>query len=88
MKDVESDPVDEVVGLATWVLLKSTTTVSLAPNPVPVTATLVVGGPTFGDSVMAALVAQAGPAAPASKTAQHAAANPIPRKRRFTARPS
>ena len=53
----ENVPVDEVVALATWVALKSTTTVSLAPNPVPFTVTVEVGGPTLGFRVMLVVAA-------------------------------
>jgi hypothetical protein len=38
----ENAPVDEVAAVATWVPLKSTVTVSLAPNPVPFTVTFEV----------------------------------------------
>ena len=39
-------PVVEVAAVAFWVVLKSTVTVSLTPNPEPDTLTLVVGGRT------------------------------------------
>jgi hypothetical protein len=57
-------PVDVVVivdgRVATWAALKYTLTVSLTPNPAPVTVTLVVGGPTFGVSVMPVVTAATG----------------------------
>src|SRR5215469_13430838 len=58
----ENVPVDEVAAVATWVPLKSTATVSLAPNPAPVTVTFVVGGPTAGFRVMLVVAAAAGAA--------------------------
>jgi len=42
--------------------LKSTKTVSLAPNPAPVTVTFEVGGPALGFSVMLVVTAAAGAA--------------------------
>jgi len=59
---VENVPVAAVVAVATWVPLKSTATVSLAPNPAPVTVTFEVGGPAFGFSMMLVVTAAAGEA--------------------------
>jgi hypothetical protein len=57
---VENVPVDEVVAVATWEALKSTATVSLAPNPVPFTVTVEAGGPAPGFTVMPAVAAATG----------------------------
>ena len=68
-------PVDVVVAVATWVPLKSTATVSLAPNPVPVTVTFEVGGPEPGFRAMLAVTAAAGDAKmPTARTMPAAAA--------------
>ena len=59
---VENVPVGAVVAVATWVVPKSTATVSLAPNPAPFTVTLVVGGPTPAFRVMPVVAAPTGAA--------------------------
>ena len=46
--------------VATWAALKYTLTVSLGPNPVPLTATRVVGGPTVGVRLMLVVAAAPG----------------------------
>jgi hypothetical protein len=57
LNEVANAPAAEVVAVATRPASKRTTTVSLDPKPDPCTATLVVGGPIAGESVMAAVAA-------------------------------
>jgi hypothetical protein len=53
LNEAAKAPVAEVVAVATRLASKRTTTVSLDPKPDPCTATLVVGGPIAGESVIA-----------------------------------
>src|SRR5215472_6634340 len=71
----ENVPAAEVVAVATWAPLKSTATVSLPPNPAPVTVTVEVGGPELGFKVMLVVTAAAGAAdKPTARTTPTAAA--------------
>jgi hypothetical protein len=81
----ENVPAAEVVAVATWVPLKSTATVSLPPNPAPVTVTVEVGGPELGFKVMLAVTAAAGDAdKPTARTMPTTAAvsTPDPQRQR------
>ena len=82
MNVAENVPVGEVVAAATWVPLKSTATVSLAPDPVPVTVTFEVGGPELGFRAMLVVTAAAGDAnMPTARTLPAAGASTRDRPR-------
>jgi hypothetical protein len=72
-----------VVASATFLESKSITTVSVTPNPDPCTFATVVGGPCFGDSVIAALplTAPAGETATSRVSSKKAAPAAVHRKR-------
>jgi hypothetical protein len=64
LKVAANEPIEVVVivegTVATWLASKSTRIVSLAPNPIPLTLTLVVGGPTLGFRVILVVTAATG----------------------------
>jgi hypothetical protein len=61
VNDVLNVPVDEIAAVASSVVLKSTVTVSLTPNPEPRHAHLVAGGPDVGFMILLAVPWPPGP---------------------------